>query len=79
MLNSENCEALQVVKKLKLVGYPYKIFRNTAMVKDMFTTSVEVARFRFFLGDDMFDDGATSATHGAFLLPADSRVLHSEL
>ena len=36
---------LRVVKKLKLLGYPYRIFKHTAYVKDMFTSSVEVARF----------------------------------
>lgn len=37
--------SVEIVKKLKLVGYPYKIFRNTAFIKDMFTSSFEVARF----------------------------------
>lgn len=36
---------VEIVKKLKLVGYPYKIFRNTAFVKDMFSNSLEVAKF----------------------------------
>lgn len=35
----------QIVKKLKLTGIPYKIFKNTAFVKDMFTSSLEVAKF----------------------------------
>ncbi|ODV96817.1 hypothetical protein PACTADRAFT_48627 [Pachysolen tannophilus NRRL Y-2460] len=35
----------EIVKKLKLVGYPYKIFRNTAFIKDMFSTALEVAKF----------------------------------
>eukprot|EP00898_Chlorokybus_atmophyticus_P007768 jgi/Chlat1/7993/Chrsp7S07775 len=34
-----------IVKKLKLVGYPYKIFKNTAFLKDMFNSDLEVARF----------------------------------
>lgn len=34
-----------IVKKLKLTGAPYKIFKNTAFVKDMFSTSLEVAKF----------------------------------
>ncbi|EGW31489.1 uncharacterized protein SPAPADRAFT_140826 [Spathaspora passalidarum NRRL Y-27907] len=37
--------SVEIVKKLKLVGYPYKIFRNTAFVKDMFTNALEVAKF----------------------------------
>lgn len=36
---------IAVMKKLKLVGYPYKIFKNTAFLKGMFTSNVEVARF----------------------------------
>ncbi|SCV68872.1 BQ2448_993 [Microbotryum intermedium] len=37
--------ATSIVKKLKLTGTPYKIFKNTAFVKDMFTSSLEVAKF----------------------------------
>ncbi|MCO5549447.1 hypothetical protein L7F22_002918 [Adiantum nelumboides] len=37
--------SFQIVKKLKLVGYPYKVFKKTAFVRDMFTSSLEVARF----------------------------------
>ena len=36
---------LRIVKKLKLVGYPLRIFKHTAYIRDMFTSSVEVARF----------------------------------
>lgn len=35
----------KIVKKLKLTGVPYKIFKNTAFVKDMFNSSLEVAKF----------------------------------
>ena len=35
----------EIVKKLKLIGYPYKIFKNTAFIKDMFSSAMEVARF----------------------------------
>lgn len=35
----------QIVKKLKLTGVAYKIFKNTAFIKDMFTSSLEVAKF----------------------------------
>ncbi|POY71498.1 hypothetical protein BMF94_5811 [Rhodotorula taiwanensis] len=35
----------QIVKKLKLTGAPYKIFKNTAFIKDMFSSSLEVAKF----------------------------------
>ncbi|KAJ6227013.1 ribosome biogenesis protein bms1 [Anaeramoeba flamelloides] len=36
---------INVVKKLKLVGRPYKIFKNTAFIKDMFNSQIEVAKF----------------------------------
>ncbi|CCF60375.1 hypothetical protein KAFR_0K00200 [Kazachstania africana CBS 2517] len=36
---------VEIVKKLKLVGYPHKIFKNTAFIKDMFSSAMEVARF----------------------------------
>lgn len=35
----------KVMKKLKLIGEPYKIFKNTAFIKGMFTSAVEVAKF----------------------------------
>ncbi|BGO96776.1 GTP binding protein [Rhodotorula toruloides ATCC 204091] len=35
----------EIVKKLKLTGTPYKIFKNTAFIKDMFTSSLEIAKF----------------------------------
>jgi ribosome biogenesis protein BMS1 len=34
-----------IVKKLKLTGTPYEIHRNTAFIKDMFASELEVARF----------------------------------
>ena len=38
-------ESTEIVKKLKLTGIPYKIFRNTAFIRDMFTSSLEIAKF----------------------------------
>ncbi|KAJ3231202.1 Glycoside hydrolase 2 (Mannanase, beta-galactosidase) [Chytriomyces hyalinus] len=37
--------SVEVVKKLKLTGTPHKIMRNTAFIKDMFTSALEVAKF----------------------------------
>lgn len=37
--------SVKIVKKLKLTGVPYKIFKNTAFIKDMFNTGLEVAKF----------------------------------
>ncbi|CAK9022339.1 Ribosome biogenesis protein BMS1 homolog (Ribosome assembly protein BMS1 homolog) [Durusdinium trenchii] len=35
----------EVKKKLKLVGEPYKIFRNTAFIKNMFSSDLEVNKY----------------------------------
>lgn len=38
-------ESTEIVKKLKLTGHPYKIFRNTAFIRDMFSSALEIAKF----------------------------------
>ncbi|KAL5594371.1 hypothetical protein BROUX41_001306 [Berkeleyomyces rouxiae] len=38
-------ESTEIVKKLKLTGAPYKVFKNTAFIKNMFQTALEVAKF----------------------------------
>ncbi|KAK2758210.1 Glycoside hydrolase 2 (Mannanase, beta-galactosidase) [Arachnomyces sp. PD_36] len=38
-------ESTEIVKKLKLTGVPYKIFRKTAFIKDMFNSTLEIAKF----------------------------------
>lgn len=38
-------KTLDVVKKLKLTGTPYKIFKNTAFMKGMFSSLLEVGKF----------------------------------
>ncbi|EJD50622.1 DUF663-domain-containing protein [Auricularia subglabra TFB-10046 SS5] len=35
----------KIVKKIKLTGVPMKIFKNTAFVRDMFSSALEVAKF----------------------------------
>lgn len=35
----------KIVKKLKLTGTPSKIYKNTAFIKDMFSSALEVAKF----------------------------------
>lgn len=41
----DNDKTTEVVKKLKLTGTPFKIFKNTCFVKDMFTSPLEIAKF----------------------------------
>ena len=38
-------EGTEIVKKLKLTGHPYKIFKNTAFIKGMFGSALEIAKF----------------------------------
>ncbi|KAM3912966.1 ribosome biogenesis protein BMS1 homolog [Leptodactylus fuscus] len=38
-------KSITVVKKLKLIGYPCKIYKNTAFIKGMFSSALEVAKF----------------------------------
>eukprot|EP00239_Pterosperma_sp_CCMP1384_P001732 CAMPEP_0197846034 /NCGR_PEP_ID=MMETSP1438-20131217/2861_1 /TAXON_ID=1461541 /ORGANISM="Pterosperma sp., Strain CCMP1384" /LENGTH=1206 /DNA_ID=CAMNT_0043457543 /DNA_START=45 /DNA_END=3665 /DNA_ORIENTATION=+ len=38
-------QSVKIMKKLKLVGTPYKIFKNTAFIKGMFSSKLEVSRF----------------------------------
>ena len=41
----EMSASASIVKKLKLVGTPTKIFKNTAFVTGMFNSALEVAKF----------------------------------
>ncbi|KAK9477482.1 hypothetical protein V1514DRAFT_296155 [Lipomyces japonicus] len=38
-------QSVEIVKKLKLVGTPTKIFKNTAFIQGMFNSALEVAKF----------------------------------
>ncbi|GAP93252.2 putative ribosome biogenesis protein bms1 protein [Rosellinia necatrix] len=38
-------QSYEIVKKLKLTGVPAKVYKNTAFIKDMFNTSLEIAKF----------------------------------
>lgn len=41
----ENDQATEIVKKLKLKGEPFKIHKNSAFIRSMFTSPLEVAKF----------------------------------
>lgn len=42
---TEADKTVQIMKKLKLVGTPIKIYKKSAFIKGMFTSAVEVAKF----------------------------------
>lgn len=79
-LNAET----NIVKKLKLVGYPSKIFRNTAFIKDMFTSAMEVAKFegasiRTVSGIRGEIKRALSSPEGHFRAAFEDKILMSDI
>jgi ribosome biogenesis protein BMS1 len=38
-------KSTKIMKKLKLIGTPFKIYRKTAFIRDMFSSTLEVAKF----------------------------------
>uniref|UniRef100_A0A2I3RB31 Ribosome biogenesis protein BMS1/TSR1 C-terminal domain-containing protein n=1 Tax=Pan troglodytes TaxID=9598 RepID=A0A2I3RB31_PANTR len=38
-------KSIKILKKLKLTGFPYKIFKNTSFIKGIFNSALEVAKF----------------------------------
>jgi ribosome biogenesis protein BMS1 len=78
-------DKFRVMKKLKLVGTPTKVFRNTALIRGMFNSDLEVAKFsdakiRTVSGirgrvRKAIKDGAP----GTFRAVFEDKVLHSDI
>ncbi|KAF8895142.1 hypothetical protein BD779DRAFT_1608832 [Infundibulicybe gibba] len=76
--------SVKIVKKIKLTGVPYKIFKNTAFVKEMFTSALEVAKFeganvRTVSGIRGQVKKAMKSPDGAFRATFEDKVLMSDI
>lgn len=77
-------QSSEVVKKLKLVGTPYKIFKSTAFIQNMFTSELEVARYegaaiRTVSGIRGIIKKAVSGESGKFRATFEDKILASDI